>query len=105
MFNKDIGLGVDYPFAWELITKIMHRVKKVGGILTLLWHPYGLPHDEVFFEFYDRFIRQAKQEEAWIATLQEVGSYWQEQGWNSVFDVLTPDMIKDLKKFIKCMEL
>jgi len=76
MLNPVKGMRLDEDTAFEYITQITDTVEKVGGVLTLLWHPNHILKP-AWWELYLRTLRYLKEKEAWFGTIQEIGKWWE----------------------------
>jgi len=47
-------------------------VEKVGGVLTLLWHPNQIINDD-WWDLYLRILKYLKEKNAWFGSVREVG--------------------------------
>ena len=75
MFNHRKGMKLDKVKALEYIQLISKKVKEVGGILTLLWHPH-LIVDEISWDTFQEALQMLKKDDPWFATVSEVGDWW-----------------------------
>jgi hypothetical protein len=76
MLNPVKGLRLDEETAFQYITHITERVDKVGGVLTLLWHPNALLEPR-WLDLYLRTLRYLKEKEAWFGSARDVGEWWE----------------------------
>ncbi len=75
MLNPSKGMSIDPNMAFHYIDLIGEEVEKVGGVLTLLWHPNEIMNPESW-NLYKRVLNHLNQKNAWITSLQEVGDWW-----------------------------
>ena len=75
MFNHRKGMRLDKVKALEYIQMITEKVKEVGGILTLLWHPH-LIVDEIIWDTFQEALKILKKDDPWFATVSEIGDWW-----------------------------
>ena len=75
MFNYRKGMRLDKVKALEYIQMIAEKVKEVGGILTLLWHPH-LIVDEIIWNTFQEALKILKKDDPWFATVSEIGDWW-----------------------------
>ena len=75
MLNPFKGLRLDEETAFEYTVLLTERVKAVGGVLTLLWHP-DILLDARHLGLYRKVLGHLRQEDAWFATIREVGEHW-----------------------------
>ena len=61
--------------ALEYIEMISKKVKEVGGIFTLLWHPH-LIIDEISWNTFQETLMMLKKDEPWFASVREIGEWW-----------------------------
>ena len=77
MLKPDKGMRLDEDTAFKYIKQITETVKKVGGILTLLWHPSGIIKPD-WWSLYLRTLEYLKENNAWVGSVRAVGEYWDE---------------------------
>lgn len=77
-FFKYMGLTVDSAFT--LFRKIHDDVKRLGGVLTIVWHNNCLSDD--YRVLYDKIVADVVQNDAWITTSLEMANWWQEKNMN-----------------------
>jgi len=75
-FWKYMGLDIHQSFI--LFQKIADDIKKVNGVLTILWHNNCLTKEEgvLYRKIFDYLI---KDEEAWFASSMELALFWKEK--------------------------
>jgi hypothetical protein len=61
--------------ALEWLARLAARVKHVGGLLTLLWHPESL-HKPPYVAVYQRALTLLAEHDAWFGTMSEIGRWW-----------------------------
>ena len=64
-------MRLDVETAFRYLEHITEAVERVGGVLTLLWHPNSVINPPVW-HFYLRMIEFLKQKNAWFGGVQEV---------------------------------
>lgn len=69
------GLRLDEDMAFEYVKRLTEAVEKVGGIITLVWHPDVVI--ESWWRVYVRTIRYLKEKNAWFGTIREAGEHFQ----------------------------
>lgn len=75
LLNPVKGMRLDEEMAFQYILQITKAVEKVGGVLTLLWHPnavINLP----WWNLYRRSLEYLKGENAWFCSVREIGEAW-----------------------------
>jgi peptidoglycan/xylan/chitin deacetylase (PgdA/CDA1 family) len=70
-------MRLDSEMAFNYIALLADRVKEVGGVLTLLWHPNEIINPE-FVKVYTRSLEYLKSQNCWMTTVKEIGDWWQE---------------------------
>ena len=75
MFHPKKGMQLDQKTALEYIQLLAEKVKSVGGILTLLWHP-NANADEISWQTFQETLSMLKKDNPWFATVREVGDWW-----------------------------
>lgn len=69
------GMRLDEDMAFEYVKQIIESVERVGGIVTLLWHP-NVVMNHSWWNLYIRSIKFLKEKNAWFGTTQQVGNYY-----------------------------
>jgi hypothetical protein len=72
------GLELDANLARATMTQIIDAVAAVGGVLTLLFHPYGLKPPD-FGALYEWCLREVQNRGAWVASLAAVDAWWRDR--------------------------
>lgn len=75
MLNPFKGMRIDSKMALYYVQLISEEVEKVGGVLTLLWHPNEIINRESW-KLYQKILNFLSEKNAWITSLQEVGRWW-----------------------------
>ena len=75
MFHSKKGMQLDKVKALEYIQMIAEKVKEVGGILTLLWHPH-LIIDEISWNTFQEGLKMLQKDDPWFASVREIGDWW-----------------------------
>ncbi len=76
LFRPGTGLGLDRDTAVEYLKLLARRVKRVGGVLTLSWHPSYIRNDD-WRETYETILAHLDDEGAWFGTVAEIGDWWE----------------------------
>ena len=72
MLNPAKGMRLDEKTAFQYVTQIAEAVEKVGGVLTLLWHPNHIIKSD-WWNLYLRALKYLKEKNAWLGSVREVG--------------------------------
>ena len=72
MLNKIKGMRLDGDTSFQYIIQIAEAVEKVGGVLTLLWHPNSIIKPDRW-NLYLRSLKYLREKEAWFGTVRGVG--------------------------------
>lgn len=72
MLNPAKGMRLDEETAFQYVKLIAEAVEKVGGTLTLLWHPNHIIKPD-WWELYLRTLEYLKGKNAWFCSVREVG--------------------------------
>ena len=72
MLNPSKGMRLDENTAFEYVKQITEAVEKVGGILTLLWHPNHIIKPD-WWNLYLRILEYLKGRNAWFGSVREIG--------------------------------
>ncbi len=75
MLNPSKGMRIDSKMALRYMLLIIKEVEKVGGVLTLLWHPNEIINRESWM-LYRKILNYLREKNAWITSLQKVGGWW-----------------------------
>lgn len=70
------SLELDEKTAIEQCIAIMDKVKRVGGVLTISWHPDHL-NKKKFFNTYKAILEEASRRKAWGCSVSELSQAWQ----------------------------
>lgn len=76
MLKQFKGLRLDSETAFQYIVQLTNSVEKVGGVLTLLWHPSSI-QNLVYWDLYLRVLDYLSKKNPWFATIQQLGDWWQ----------------------------
>jgi peptidoglycan/xylan/chitin deacetylase (PgdA/CDA1 family) len=69
------GLRLDVDRAFQYVRMLCDRVRDVGGVLTLSWHPSNVTDDR-FWQLYDRTLQYVSDRNAWMTGVGEIGHWW-----------------------------
>lgn len=72
------GMRLDGETAFKYIEQITETVERVGGVLTLLWHPSRIA-DPDWWNLYLRTLQYLKEKKAWFGTVKRIGEWWEAQ--------------------------
>ena len=75
MLKQYKGLKLDENMAFKYVAYITEKVERVGGVLTLLWHPSSIQNKNSW-NLYLKVLDYLKKKDAWFATVKEVGNWW-----------------------------
>jgi peptidoglycan/xylan/chitin deacetylase (PgdA/CDA1 family) len=70
-------MGLDEELAVAYINTLADAVERVGGVLTLNWHP-DLTLPEERWNTFVRVVKALDDRGAWFATTSQLGDYWRE---------------------------
>lgn len=91
----DSYLGVSEEKALWLCKALIDRVKKVGGVMVLLWHPHYASNTK-WISTYKKLLAYVYQEKGWMANIKEIGQYW-ENNCKRKFQPVVENTFKDIK--------
>ena len=77
LLNPEKGLRLDEDTAFRYVVQMTEQVEKVGGVLTLLWHPNWIIKPD-WWNLYLRTVDYLKGKGVWFGTVREVGEWWKE---------------------------
>jgi peptidoglycan/xylan/chitin deacetylase (PgdA/CDA1 family) len=72
MLNPDKGMRLDEETAFQYIKQIAKAVEKVGGVLTLLWHPNSIIKED-WWNLSLKTLGYLKKKDAWFGAVREIG--------------------------------
>lgn len=78
---RQSGLGLSNSLTLDYIRLLTRRVKEVGGVLTLLWHPSNLESDEDW-DLYTDVLNYLKSQNPYFGTISDIGYWWKNQNYD-----------------------
>ena len=75
MLSPQKGLRLNLEMAFNDIVLRVERVKDVGGVLTLLWHPNQIVNSE-YVKLYKKSLKYLQGQNCWMTTVKEIGDWW-----------------------------
>lgn len=78
LLNPTKGMRLDEDTAFQYIIQIALAVERVGGVLTLLWHPNGIV-DPTWWNLYNRALNYLRERNAWFGSVLEVAQLREQQ--------------------------
>lgn len=69
------GLEYDRTTALEHSVQLMEAVEKVGGCLTLSWHPHHIDDDD-WWAVYKQLLAEASRRDAWGCSVGQLADWW-----------------------------
>jgi peptidoglycan/xylan/chitin deacetylase (PgdA/CDA1 family) len=78
MLNPTKGMRLDEDTAFQYIEQITETVEKVGGVLTLLWHPDSIIKPD-WWNLYLKTLSYLLEKDPWFASVKETGEWWEKQ--------------------------
>jgi len=75
MLNAKKGMRLDEENAYQYVTQSTEAVERVGGVLTLLWHPNAVVNPP-WWSLYLRTLEYLRQRGAWFGPVREIGETW-----------------------------
>jgi peptidoglycan/xylan/chitin deacetylase (PgdA/CDA1 family) len=67
MLNPSKGMRLDADTAFQYVKQITEAVERVGGVLTLLWHPNHIIKED-WWNLYLRTLKYLKEKDALLGT-------------------------------------
>ena len=74
MLDQRKGMRLDEDTALQYVDRITETVEKVGGVLTLLWHPDQIINPD-WWNLYRRILKYLQQKDPWFASIREIGKW------------------------------
>jgi peptidoglycan/xylan/chitin deacetylase (PgdA/CDA1 family) len=71
MLKPSKGMRLDQDTAFEYVKLLTLAVEKVGGVLTLLWHPNTIINPE-YWQLYLQTLDYLKGRNAWFGSIKEI---------------------------------
>ena len=78
MLNPFKGMRLDEDTAFQYVVQMASAVEKVGGVITILWHPNWIIQPD-WWNLYLRTIKYLKQKDPWFASVKEIGEWCENQ--------------------------
>jgi peptidoglycan/xylan/chitin deacetylase (PgdA/CDA1 family) len=78
MLNPVKGMRLDEDTAFQYVVQITEAVERVGGVLTLLWHPNAVMNPPRW-SLYLRSLEYLKGENAWFGSVRELAQHFKPQ--------------------------
>ena len=75
LLHPEKSMRLDEEMAFRYVVQMTEAVEKVGGVLTLLWHPQYIIKS-AWWNLYIRSLRYLQQKNAWFCSVREVGEWW-----------------------------
>jgi peptidoglycan/xylan/chitin deacetylase (PgdA/CDA1 family) len=72
MLTPAKGMRLDEDTAFQYIMQITEAVERVGGVLTLLWHPNYVINPS-WWHLYTRCLEYLNEKNAWFGSVREIG--------------------------------
>ena len=73
MLHPNKGMRLDEDTAFQYVKQITEAVERVGGVLTLLWHPNAVINPP-WWSLYLRTLDHLKVKDVWFGSVREIGS-------------------------------
>lgn len=83
LLNPKKGLRLNNKLALAYIKNITDEVERVGGVLTLSWHPSTVRLND-WWQLYKDTFEYLEDKNAWFASIHEIGEWWKKQNYNSI---------------------
>jgi len=77
LLNTDKGMRLDEETAFNYVVQVAGAVERVGGVLTLLWHPNAIVKDS-WWNLYLKTLDHLKSKNAWFGSVRDVARQWQQ---------------------------
>jgi len=78
MLKTAKGMRLDEGTSFQYILQIAESVERVGGVLTLLWHPDSITN-QAWWSLYPQILHFLKRKNPWFATVKEIGDYFKKE--------------------------
>jgi hypothetical protein len=79
LMDTTSGLDLNPSLAFLRARELIDKVEAVQGLITLLWHPLpcGERNFQEWFQVYEDLLSHISQKNAWVATVGEIGRWWE----------------------------
>lgn len=71
-----VYMRFDYETSWEATKRMIDTVKKLHGVVTLVWHNTYMEGQDG--ELYEKILRYGRNEGAWLTSAKELCNWWNE---------------------------
>jgi len=78
MLRQEKGLRLDADTALAYVLQLAGEVERVGGVMTLLWHPNAVS-DPITWNLYSTVLERLRERNPWFASVREIGECWSRQ--------------------------
>lgn len=72
------GMRLDSGMAYRYVQQITEEVMKLGGVLSLVWHPHYQANAD-WWNLYLLTLEYIKQKNPWFATVRQVGEWFKKE--------------------------
>ena len=76
MLHPTKGMRIDASMAMSYVIQIAKEVEKVGGVLTLSWHPNEIINQNSW-DLYKKVLDHLEEKQPWMTSVKEIGDWWQ----------------------------
>jgi hypothetical protein len=83
LLSPNKGLRLDENMAFRYVEHMTEEVEKVGGVLTLSWHPNYVIISE-WWNLYVRTLRYLKKKNPWFSSVKEIGEWYKKNTDRSI---------------------
>lgn len=75
------GLDLSPPLAVLRARELIDKVETNRGLITLSWHPHVCDERSYpgWFWVYAKLLQYIAQKDAWVATVQDIGEWWEQR--------------------------
>lgn len=84
-------LDLSEPEAWKRCSELIENAKKIGGVLTVLWHDRSHGPERFWGDFYVRLVEALKSLECWFGTGAQVVGWFRKRREVRFEQVKAPD--------------
>jgi len=77
LLKTNKGMRLDAETAFNYVVQVAGSVERVGGVLTLLWHPNAIVKDS-WWNLYLKTLDHLKSKNAWFGSVRDVARQWQQ---------------------------
>ena len=72
-------LDLSEPEAWDLCAALIENARKLGGVLTILWHDRSPGPERFWGDFYVRLVHELRLPDVWFGSAGQVVNWFRKR--------------------------